>query len=119
MANKKTKRDYFNELRVLVADNADLTGFIDNELTLLDKKRNVERKPTEKQIENEGLKAKILAALAQVGDPQPIKEIQTMSPELAGLSNQRISRLLKDLVDSERVEKTYVKKVARFGLKAD
>lgn len=116
MANKKTKRDYFMELRELVGDNADLIGFIDNELGLLDKKKNAERKPTATQLENEGLRAKILVALAEVDEPKSIKEIQGMVAELNDLSNQRVSRLLKDLVDNGKVVKTYVKKVAHFAL---
>jgi DNA-binding MarR family transcriptional regulator len=116
MEKKITKRERFMELRAIVVDNADLVAFIDNEINLLDKKKNVERKPTATQLENEGLRAKILVALAEVDEPKPIKEIQGMVAELNGLSNQRVSRLLKDLVDNGKVVKTYVKKVAHFAL---
>lgn len=113
---KITKRDRFMELRAIVGDNADLVAFIDHELELLDKKRGAERKPTATQLENEGLRAKILAVLAEVDEPKTIKEIQGMVAELNDLSNQRVSRLLKDLVDNGKVVKTYVKKVAHFAL---
>lgn len=116
MEKKITKRDRFMELRAIVGDNADLVAFIDHELELLDKKRGAERKPTATQLENEGLRAKILAVLAEVDEPKTIKEIQGMVAELNDLSNQRVSRLLKDLVDNGKVVKTYVKKVAHFAL---
>lgn len=118
MANK-TKRDYFNELRAIVADNADLVGFIDHELELLDNKKNVVRKPTATQLENAGFKAKILAFLAEADEPLTIKAIQENVPALAILSNQRMARLLTDLRGEGKVARTYVKKVAHFALGAE
>lgn len=125
MANKKTKRDYFNELRVLVADNADLTGFIDNELALLDKKRGVDRKPTATQKANEEYKAMVLDFLATKDRPQSIKEIKAGVPAFAekDFSNQKISRLLNDLYNKglpeRKVDKFTVDKLVCFQLKAE
>ena len=125
MANKKTKRDYFNELRALVADNADLTGFIDNELALLDKKRNVERKPTATQKANEEYKAMVLAFLATKDSPQSINEIKAGVPVFMekDFSNQKISRLLNDLYHQgfpdRKVDKFTVDKLVCFQLKAE
>ena len=44
MTNKKTKRDYFAELRAMVGDNKDLLAFIDHELELLNKKNSGRKK---------------------------------------------------------------------------
>jgi hypothetical protein len=118
MANK-TKRDYFNELRAIAIDNADLVAFIDHELELLANKKNVVRKPTATQLENADLKAKILVFLAEAEEPLPIKAIQAGVPALAELSNQRMARLLTDLRTEGKVARTYVKKVAHFALGAE
>ena len=112
----KTKKDYFNELLTIVGDNSELVDFINHELEQLNKKGSAPRKPTEKQVENDNLKAQILVFFATNGDPMPIAQVQAGVPALAGLSNQRVSRLLNDLVKENRVEKTYVKKVAHFAL---
>ena len=38
MANKKTKREFFGEIREIVKENTELVEFIDHELELLNKK---------------------------------------------------------------------------------
>ena len=48
MANKKTKREFYGELRELVGGNAELVAFIDHELELLDKKSS-SKTPTKTQ----------------------------------------------------------------------
>ena len=60
MAEKKTKREHFAELRVLASGNAELIGFIDHEVELLNKKNSAERKPTINQMDNVKIK-KIIA----------------------------------------------------------
>lgn len=64
MATEKkiTKRDRFNELLALDAVKAktELVEFIEHEIELLDKKNTAERKPTAKQVANEGYKQNIL-----------------------------------------------------------
>ena len=107
-----TKREMFVEIRKAVSDNAEMVAFIDKELDLLAKK-SASRKPTKVQTENELLKADILAT---ADEPLSIKAIQEATASLADLSNQRISHLLKALVDSEQVDKVYVKKVPLFSL---
>jgi hypothetical protein len=59
---KPTKRDRFNELLALdaVKANTELVEFIEHEIELLDKKNTAERKPTAKQVANEGYKQNIL-----------------------------------------------------------
>ena len=67
MATEKkiTKRDRFNRLFTIVQEGAypdadDLMTFIEHEIELLDKKNTAERKPTAKQVANEGYKQNIL-----------------------------------------------------------
>ena len=56
MANKKTKREHFAELRILAAGNAELITFIDHEIELLNRKNSTERKPTTNQLNNVKIK---------------------------------------------------------------
>ena len=110
-----TKREMFLAIREVVADNADMVAFIDREVGLLAKK-SASRKPTATQKENEGFKTEILVALSGADEPMSIKALQEAVPSIAKLSNQRVSHLLKALVDSGQVVKVYVKKVPLFSL---
>ena len=56
MANKKTKREHYNELRILANGNDELIEFIDHEIELLNKKNSAERKPTTNQLDNVKIK---------------------------------------------------------------
>lgn len=56
MANKKTKREHYNELRILANGNDELIEFIDHEIELLNRKNSAERKPTANQLDNVKIK---------------------------------------------------------------
>ena len=111
-----TKREMFTEIRKVVADNAEMVAFIDHEIELLNRKSGSPRKPTKRQVENDGFKADILAALAEVDAPVNIKELCEVCGSIADLPNQRISRMLSDLRKDRKVTRTYIKKVAYFAL---
>lgn len=110
---KMTKKDYFNELKVLVSDRQDLVDFIDHEIELLSKKSS-RTAPTKTQVENETIKEKIVATLVELDRYATITDIQNANTELADLSNQKVSALLKQLVDTNIVEKMIDKKKAYF-----
>lgn len=117
MATKMTKRDYFNALRAIVADNAELTAFIDYELELLDRKSSRgSKKPTKTQLENEKLKADIMVTLTEADTMLNIKELMAVCPTITELSNQKITHLLTPLVNEGKLVKTYVKKVPYFSV---
>lgn len=111
-----TKKEMFAEIRKVVADNEEMVAFIDHEIELLTKKSGSSRKPTKTQVENDGFKADILAALAEVDAPVTIKELCEVCAPIADLSNQRITHMLTDLRKDGKVARTYVKKVAYFAL---
>ena len=111
-----TKREMFAEIRNLVIDNAEMVAFIDHEVELLDKKSNSAKKPTKTQIENDGFKATIVAYLATADAPKTIKDLQSEIAELAGLTNQRITHMLTDLVKAGTLTKEYVKKTPYFSI---
>ena len=115
MSNKKmTKREMFEQIK----NNYNLTpaevAFIDHELELLAKKNASEKKPTAQQVANEGLKSVILNVLTENGSLMTVTEVQKSCPELADLSNQRISALLRQLKDDKQVERVEDKRKAYF-----
>lgn len=111
-----TKKEMFAEIRNAVAGNEEMVAFIDREIELLNRKANSPKKPTKVQIENEALKADIIAYLEEVAVPKTIKEMQAEIPSLSGLSNQRITHLLSDLVKKGTLVKEYVKKVPYYSI---
>ena len=111
-----TKREMFTAIRAIVADNAEMVAFIDRELELLNRKASTPRKPTATQLENANLKAEILDFLSTADAPKCIKDLQAEIPSLAGLTNQRITHLLTDLVKAESIAKNYVKKTPFYSV---
>lgn len=125
MANtvKTTKRDYFTALRSFITEGtaltyptADVVAFIDNELSLLEKKANRSTsKPTKAQTENEVIKTAMVEMLVEIGKPLTISELMT-TPALCAYSNQKLSALAKQLVDSGIIVKTVDKKKSYFSV---
>jgi hypothetical protein len=115
MEKRITKRDYFNELKGLVANRQDLVDFINHELELLDKKSST-KTPTKTQVENESLKNVIVEVLTNATQPLTINEITNANDKLVGLSNQKISALLIQLIGANLVVRTSDKKKAYFSI---
>ena len=120
-ARRTTKREYYNILLGIEAvnSNPELVAFIENEISLLDKKSNSssEKKPTARQSENAGLKEAILNYLRQ-NDPATITELMKNIPELAAienLTNQRTSAIVRQMVEIDKtVERLVEKRTAYF-----
>ena len=112
MANKKTKREFFGEIREIVKENTELVAFIDHELELLDKKTNA--KSTKVNTEQVELMGKIVNALNKIGRSVTISELQKENAEMAEYSNQKLSAMLKKLVDNKQVTKMIDKKKSYF-----
>ncbi len=111
-----TKREMFVAIRAEVAGNQEMVDFIDHEIDLLNRKSNSPKKPTKTQVENDGFKAEIVAYLTDAGAPKTIKELQAEIPSLGGLTNQRITHMLTDLVKTETLVKEYVKKTPYYSV---
>ena len=114
MANKITKKEMFTMIKAQVKDNAEMVAFIDHEIELLDKKAS-NKKATKTQEANVGIKSTILAVL-EGAKPMTVTEMQGASAELGELSNQKVSALVRQLVEAGEVVKTIDKKVSRFSL---
>lgn len=112
MANKKTKKDLFLEVREVVAGNEELVAFVDHELELLNKKTST--KSTKVNEEQVALMEKIVNALNEIGRSVTISELQKENAEMAEYSNQKLSAMLKKLVDNKQVTKIVDKKKSYF-----
>ena len=114
-----TKIEMFKALKEIaeVKANAELTEKIDNEIALLEKRKD--RKSgslTKTQKENLVIIETIKDFLATVGTPLTVTEIVKQGG--FDLTNQKVSALLKKLVDSGEVVKTVEKKVSYFAYNA-
>jgi hypothetical protein len=119
---KLTKRDYFKMLAEVVAESgkenqAELQAFINHEVELLDKKSASRgTATTAKQKENEDLKEYILGVLTEINKAVTITELQAEDVRLGELTNQRISAMLKQLKDENKVIRAELKKKAYFKI---
>ena len=121
MANTKmTKKEWFAVIREMVEnsereDKAEMLVFIDHEVELLSKKRTSTN--SKKDKENEELCIQLEKALAEIGRPVTITEFMKESTaEVATLSNQKLSALLKKCIEVRHtVVKTVDKKKSYFA----
>lgn len=115
---KMTKKDRFNQLLEIpaVQANAELIAFIEHELELLERKSssNGEKKPTAKQAENEALKDAIYNNMEE-NRLYSITEMQKEFAECAELSNQKMSALLRLMIEEKRVERIVDKRKTYFS----
>lgn len=114
---KLTKMDKFAMLAKIaeVESNPVLAEFVAHEMELLAKKNSGERKPTANQIANEGLKTAIVEGM----EPKrlyTVSELMKVIPELADATNQKVSALLRQLVNEKVVDRTEDKRKAYFSL---
>ena len=109
-----TKRENFAELRTLALAGArsDLVAFIDHEVELLDKKNKAPKKATRTQIENEGLKDRILDLLS--ASPEPLTA--TNIGLALGVSVNKASALLSQLKEDNSVTREVIKRKAYFSV---
>ena len=119
MTTKKlTKRDHFNALLNLeeVKANPILVEFIEHELDLLAKKNAADKKPTAQQTANKA----ICEAIVEGMEPNrlyTITELIKEIPECADLTNQRVSALVRSMIDIH-IERVEEKRKAYFRLLA-
>lgn len=119
MANKITKREVINSMLAneVVSANATWVAYLENELALIEKKA-ANKKSTKTQKENKGIKSVILDTLASIGSGT-ITDIQNANSDLAKLSNQKVSALVRQFVESGEVVKTTDKKKSIFSIATD
>ena len=123
MANTKvskiTKKDKFAMLLAIkeVAENPMLVEFINHELDLLAKKNATDKKPTALQLANQSIQQAILDTMISTNKKYTITDLIKEIPECADCSNQKISVLVKQMVDADLVCRVEEKKKAYFYAK--
>ena len=93
--------------------SAELVEKINNELVLLAKKNSAEKKPTAQQVQNDGIKSAILEGM-ESAKAYTVTDIIKSVPACADLTNQRVSALMRQLVDAGVVVRTEDKRKAYF-----
>lgn len=119
---KATKKDMYNILLTLdaVKEVPELVKFVKNEINLLDSKKvKAQEKRAKNSVDNAILQDEIVEVLLTKTKPVRITEIQKGNARLEKLSNQKMSSLLKGLVEAGSVEKTIEKKLTYFSIKKD
>ena len=79
----------------------------------LDKKNSATRKPTATQLENEKFKELILSVVSEKG--MTVTDIIKTIPEFDGFNNQKVSSLVRQLVQSGKLVRQEVKGRAYFS----
>ena len=117
---KLTKREKFTMLLEIpeVSDNPLLSEFVEHEIELLDKKNATkgDKKPTERQKQNASVADMVVEAMTA----NRLYTITELLKEVPGLpedmTNQRMTHIVKGLMDSGKVVKTVDKRKSFFSL---
>ena len=88
-------------------------------LVQTEKKSSSERKPTAKQAANKKLEAVILDYLNAQTEGKTVTDMMKEIPELDGMSNQKVSSLVKPLKDGGIIVKEVIKGRSYFSAKKD
>ena len=113
---KKTQREFFNEIIAMAEaqGRTDLADFARGRIEVLDKK-SANKKPTKTQEANEVLKGTIKEVLRENGGAMTVTEILASGKFEAFTSPQKISALLKQMIEVDgTATKVVDKKVSRF-----
>ena len=110
-----TKKEMFNLIATVNADNAEIVDFCNHEIDLLNAKKS-SKTPTKTQKENEVIMEQIAIDLAMFDNPVTVTELIAGGEGLEGLTNQKVSALLRKMVEAGKVVKSTEKKKAFFSL---
>lgn len=116
MTKKITKREMFAMMMEKYNFTVEERAFIEHEIELLDRKKSStgERKLTATQVANESLKEIIMEVLNSTNELLTVTDIIKSHAELAELSNQKVSALMTQLKDANKVEKVVEKRKSYF-----
>lgn len=128
MATKKTKREFYMEMVDIFTElgKGEYVDFCNHQIELLDKKSNGSTGLTKTQKENEIIKNIILEELEKYQGENgiTITDLMKQSDVLSNyvteagnnLTNQKMSALMKKLVDEKTVSRTTDKKKSYFQI---
>lgn len=114
MSKKLTKREMLNQIKAHLTDGEEI-AFIDHELELLDKK-NVNRKPTARQTENEAIKSTLLDMMED-DTAYTVNELCKLvsNDGEEPMSGQRMTAILRQLIADGAIIRTEDKRKAYFA----
>lgn len=123
MEKRLTKKDYFEMIKGVCADRTDIIDFCNHEIELLSRK-NSKSGATKTQKENEIVANMLVEELAKVGKPITITDLMNTSEIVKNytlengnnLTNQKISAIFKQLVESNKIVKVVDKKKSYFSI---
>ena len=123
MEKRLTKKDYFEMIKGVCADRTDIIDFWNHEIELLSRK-NSKSGATKTQKENEIVANMLIEELAKVGKPITITDLMNTSDTIKNytlengnnLTNQKISAIFKQLVESNKIVKVVDKKKSYFSI---
>ena len=110
-----TKREMFELIATVNADNDEIVDFCHHEIELLTRKTS-RKTPTKTQKENEGIMDAIEVGLAELDEPVTVTDLIKGVEALGGYSNQKISALLRKMVEAGRVVKSMDGKKSLFAI---
>lgn len=123
MEKRLTKKDYFEMIKGVCADRTDIVDFCNHEIELLSRK-NSKTGATKTQKENEIVANMLVEELIKVGKPITITDLMNTSETVKNytlengnnLTNQKISAIFKQLVESNKIVKVVDKKKSYFSI---
>ena len=118
-----TKKEMFTLIATLNASNQEIVDFCNHEIELLEKKKsNGNAKANEKMEQSVDLVYKALVVVGRAVTASELiaeTDLSALENESGVVSTQKVSAMLKKLVDSGKVEKFTDKKKTYFRIKAE
>ena len=123
MEKRLTKKDYFEMIKGVCSDRQDIIDFCNHEIELLSRK-NSKNGATKTQKENEIVADMLIQELEKVAKPITITDLMNTSQVIKEytlengnkLTNQKISAIFKQLVESQKIVKVTDKKKSYFSI---
>ena len=111
------KMTYVKALKIAIAtvDNEEVKTKLTALQTSIAKKNSAERKPTATQKANAGFKIAIENGM-ELGKKYTITDLMKNISELADLSNQKVSAIVRQMVENGTVVREEIKRKAYFSL---
>lgn len=110
-----TKKEMFAQIISAYNLAEEEKAFLEHEIELLNRKASKDRKPTAKQQENAVIKIDILNILED-GSKTCTEIAKVLTPKYEEISTNKVSALLKQMVDVGTVVRTMEKRKAYFSL---
>ncbi len=117
MADKKNRRDYFEEIKAIVAEDQDLVAFVDSEIAKIDNRAAKEKKKrAEKRAQGDELTAQVKEYIVNAGKAVTGQEI---ADAIGGdVTKAKVVYRAGQLVKAGEIFKTKVDKAVAYTAEA-